>query len=224
MIAALIRHGEYHQPPGVPSAHLPHPLTPEGESQARRGAELVAEHLQRAGWHLAPRVHCSMMLRAWQTATIMAEILGERLGVQLEVCECPELAERCVGAVANLTVTQIEEVLAADPRYEVPNEGWKRDSHYRLPFQGCESLLEAGQRVALHIRSTLPDAPGCVRLYFGHGGAFRHAAHALGVLPFASLEKLSMHHATPVFLQGSGAQWQVAAGAFKQRRARAEAD
>ena len=217
MIVALIRHGEYQQPPGVPSAHLPYPLTPEGRAQARRGAQLIIEQARHSGWRIAEEIHCSRMLRAWQTATLMAEVLQSAEGQPFRVKEYDALAERCVGAGANLTVEQIEGVLAADPRYGLPAPGWKRDSSYCLPLQGSESLIAAGARVAGHLEESLPKADSEVRLYVGHGGAFRHAAYHLGVLTLDSLARLTMAHARAVFLQRTGPSWSIVAGEFRQR-------
>jgi 2,3-bisphosphoglycerate-dependent phosphoglycerate mutase len=68
-------------------------------------------------------------------------------------CEFPELAERCLGALANLSVDAILAIVSGDPRFAPPPPNWKRNSDYRLPLLGCESLTEAGARVARHLRA-----------------------------------------------------------------------
>ncbi|MCK7612917.1 histidine phosphatase family protein [Roseibium sediminicola] len=221
--AILVRHGAYHQKPGTPSAFQPFPLTEAGKAQAsdvgRELAALAAEN----GWALSPEVFCSRQQRAWQTATLLSQSLSELTGTAYTVTEDEALAERSVGAFANLTIPEIEQILADDPRYAVPPEDWKSNSHYKLPAQGAESLLEAGGRVAafltarLEALTTASDATA--QIFVGHGAAFRHAAHHLGVLAFDDIRKVSMHHAKPVVLKFSPeAGWSHETGAWKQRQ------
>lgn len=221
--AILVRHGAYHQKPGTPSAFQPFPLTEAGKAQARDAgrelAALAADH----GWTLSPDVWCSRQQRAWQTATLLSQSLSDVTGTGYTVTEDEALAERSVGAFANLTIPEIEQVLADDPRYTAPPEDWKSNSHYKLPAQGAESLLEAGGRVAAFLKArleALAAAPAAnAQIFVGHGAAFRHAAHHLGVLAFDDIRKVSMHHAKPVVLKCSpDAGWSHFAGAWKQRQ------
>ena len=116
------------------------------------------------------------------------------------------LAERGLGSAANLTIAAIEAVIREDPRFEEPPADWKSNSRFRLPLQGAESLLQAGERVAAHItrqmqvlaRQTRPDT---LKLFVGHGAAFRHAAYHMGIRTFEQIAQLSMYHAQPVFLE-----------------------
>jgi 2,3-bisphosphoglycerate-dependent phosphoglycerate mutase len=222
VIAALLRHGEYHQLPDTPSAHQPFPLDADGERQAGEGVAAVADILAAQRWDLLPDIDSSRLLRAWQTATLIAAGLAGEFVIE----EFDALAERGVGTAANLSISQIEQALAADPRYEVPAPGWKADSHYRLPFPGAESLLDAGRRVADHLitrmtalrATTTIDTPQ-VKLFVGHGAAFRHAVYHLGVLEFEQLAALSMYHAQPVFLELlADGSWRHVAGDWKLRR------
>jgi len=132
------------------------------------------------------------------------------------------LAERGVGCLANLTIAQIEAVLQQDPRVAYPPADWKADSHYRLPLQGAESLLEAGERVAAHLSQSMAAVPpgghDRVKIFIGHGAAFRHAAYHLGVLEFGQLRQLSMFHCQPVMIEYlSGGQWRHIGGEWKVR-------
>jgi len=225
VIAALLRHGEYHQLPDTPSAHQPFALDADGERQAGEGVAVVADILTEHAWELLPDIDSSRLLRAWQTATIIAAGLPCLSG-EFVIEEFDALAERGVGIAANLSIAQIEQALAADPRYEVPAPGWKANSHYRLPFPGAESLLDAGRRVADHLvtrMTALRAVPGAssprVKLFVGHGAAFRHAAYHLGVLEFEQLAALSMYHAQPVFLELlADGSWRHVAGDWKLRR------
>jgi 2,3-bisphosphoglycerate-dependent phosphoglycerate mutase len=163
------------------------------------------------------------MLRAWQTAMIFVDRLFQHEMPTTLIDSYDELAERGVGSVANLSIKQIEKLIIEDPRYEEPPLDWKSNSHYCLPFQGAESLMQAGQRVAEHLvrqmqvlSSTVRD--DTVKLFVGHGAAFRHAAHHMGILEFEQLARLSMFHAQPVLLEYSvDGSWRHIHGDWKIR-------
>ena len=117
--------------------------------------------------------------------------------------------------------------MESDPRFEAPPAGWKSNSHYRLPQQGAESLLDAGQRVADHIKERMADLSAkedTLKVFVGHGAAFRHAAHHLGVLAFERLAELSMFHGRPVLLEANtDGSWSHVAGDWKVRQKGADA-
>jgi 2,3-bisphosphoglycerate-dependent phosphoglycerate mutase len=208
--------------PGVPSAHQPYPLNAKGQIHAEKAAGIINEVQQQNGWSLVAKIDCSQMLRAWQTAHIIADNLTERASAEPQVKSFDELAERCVGSAANLTARQIEKVIHDDPRYAELPENWKSNSKYRLPLQGAESLLEAGERVADHLvrrMYALPDSSiDRLKLFVGHGAAFRHAAFHLGVLEYDDIARLSMYHGRPVFLEYfDDGCWSHLAGEWKIR-------
>ncbi len=224
MIAALIRHGDYHQLTDVPSAHQPFALNEKGEGEAEQAARLLADAIDRSGWKLLPCIDSSRMLRAWQTADIIAHQLTHRLPATPTIEGFDELAERGVGSAANLSIRQIEDILHRDPRFTDPPPNWKADSHYRLPLQGAESLLEAGERVAGHLTKrmqalvTAGRDQNTLKLFVGHGAAFRHAAYHLGLLEFEQIAKLSMYHGRPVFLEYDlNGHWRQVGGEWKIR-------
>lgn len=200
---ALIRHGAYEQLKNVPSALQPFPLTEAGEQEVRQQARAFGEWLDHYGLRLDPQLDSSTLLRAWQTAMIYAEELREYFDSEPQVSSFPALCERSVGAVANLPVDEIERILALDPRFETPPKNWKSDSHYCLPFDDAESLLEAGQRVADHIQSWQLQHPNndLVKLFVGHGASIRHGAFHLNVIPFVDIKRLSMFYGHPVVLE-----------------------
>ena len=222
LIAALIRHGDYHQLPDVPSAHQPFPLNSEGETQAQAGVQRLHDMIVRNELALVPAIDSSRLLRAWQTAGIFADGLADLAASTPRIESYDELAERGVGSLANLTIAQIETVLQQDPRFPDPPVDWKANSNYRLPLQGAESLLEAGIRVAAHLSQAMtalpPDDHDRVKVFVGHGAAFRHAAYHLGVLAFEQLRQLSMFHCQPVMLEYlAGGQWRHVEGDWKIR-------
>ncbi|MBT4605930.1 MAG: phosphoglycerate mutase, partial [Gammaproteobacteria bacterium] len=175
-------------------------------------------------WQLVSTIDCSQPLRGWQTADIIATALSTNSEESIKVESFDALAERSVGAAANLTSAQIRAVIERDPRYPELPQGWKSDSHFRLPLQGAESLLEAGARVAEHITQQLNALPeqqeDQLKLFVGHGAAFRHAAYRLGVLEYEQIAKLSMYHADPILIeQLRDGRWQRIAGEWKVRSA-----
>lgn len=97
-VLAWIRHGEYAQRNDVPSAHVPHGLTPHGREQALVAAQAVWQFAQQQGLELAPAVDCSCLRRAWETAHLMTRELNRLGAPALAVHEFEELAERSLGS------------------------------------------------------------------------------------------------------------------------------
>jgi 2,3-bisphosphoglycerate-dependent phosphoglycerate mutase len=228
-VIALVRHGQYHQIAGAPSAFQPFSLNEEGREQALACLPGLLEFSRQGQLPIAAKIHTSVMLRAWQTADIIRQQLvriNENVCYSLE--QTVALGERCVGSVANLTVAHIEQILVDDPRYSSPPENWKASSDYLLPFPGAESLQQAGLRVANYLREIISTQnnnypQGCLHIVVGHGAAFRHAACELGVMKPEQIAKLSMYHATPVFLQQvSPHGWRHVAGEWKVRQSSSE--
>ena len=221
LIAAMIRHGDYRQLPGAPSAHQPFALNEAGQDHAKTGAADIRAMLERENLALCPVIDSSQMLRGWQTADIIRQDLAME-GLEVQCFDA--LAERSVGCAANLTVEEIESIVHDDPRYSDPPKGWKSDSRYRLPLQGAESLLEAGKRVAAHITERMwaidsGSHDRLLKLFVGHGAAFRHAAYQLGVLEFEQLAELSMFHGRPVYIEyNPGKPWRHVGGEWRVRR------
>lgn len=204
----FIRHGAYEQLKNTPSALQPFALTDEGRIHAKDGSKLVLDYVQQHRLLLHPIFHSSSLLRAWETAQLMQEALQAHSNHSISIETHDHLVERSVGGLANLTTSQIEKILQDDPRFPNPPENWKSNSHYCLPFPGAESLMQAGERVktcVLNLVGNLQE--GELMLIFGHGAAFRHAAHLMGCLPFHKIDIYSMHHGRPVFFQLDDNEW-----------------
>jgi len=223
-IIAFVRHGEYLQPSGVPSAHLPYPLTPEGEAQAENVAQQLLDIASKEHWQIHPTIDSSYPLRGWQTASIIAKSL-EKQGIKNITVECfEELAERGLGSAANLTVDEIERIIETDPRYDPLPVGWKSDSHFRLPLQGAESLMQAGERVMLHVSKRVDClekqvSRDTIKIFVGHGAAFRHAAVHMGLLTTEEAVALSMYHCHPLFFEHlNNSKWKHIGGDWKIRQ------
>ncbi|MFT6917304.1 MAG: 2,3-bisphosphoglycerate-dependent phosphoglycerate mutase [Motiliproteus sp.] len=200
---ALIRHGAYEQLPNVPSALQPFPLTREGADEVRQQARAFGLWLGATGRTLDPLVESSTLLRAWQTAQIYKEELQEFFQAPAQLQSFPSLCERSVGAVANLSVSEIERIIELDPRFDAPPVNWKSDSDYRLPFDGAESLLEAGQRVAQQLLSWREGAGSGIKLFVGHGASIRHAAYLFNAIKSCDIKRFSMFYGHPLVLEFS---------------------
>lgn len=219
----IIRHGDYQQWANCPSALQPWALTARGVSQAKEAGAALASLAKVANLCIGKVMHCSTSLRAWQTAQLASQALGNLTGDAYTLEESEALCERSVGALANLTTEQIEQALAKDPRTDSLPSDWKTRPTYRLPVPGAESLQEAGHRVAAYIQSVLQRAAhaesNATPVFVGHGAAFRHAMVEMGILSLDALPSLSMHHAHPMLLtrHHNNAAWQLAAGEWKLR-------
>lgn len=201
-IIGFIRHAHYQQQVDAPSALQPHPLSENGLKQAHACAATLLEFCKKYANH-SISIHCSSLLRAWQTADIIQKTLLHHNLNLTQLQQTDALCERSVGGLANLTVSQIEEVLNADPRVTALPENWKSNSHFCLPVPGAESLLDAGERVAKYVNTTIAATSATPKIYLfvGHGASIRHAAYHLGILEFAQIRQLSMHYAKPVIFE-----------------------
>ncbi|MBJ7538589.1 histidine phosphatase family protein [Marinomonas transparens] len=200
-VCALIRHGAYEQLSNVPSALQPFPLTDSGELEVREQARAFGCWLRETGQKLDPVIDTSTLLRAWQTGQIYLEELQDFFLAKPQLRSFSALCERSVGAVANLTITEIERVLALDPRFTTPPKHWKSNSDYKLPFDGAESLLEAGERVARHVLAWRDSTSQGVKLIVGHGAAIRHGAFHLNLMTMGDIKGLSMFYGHPVVFE-----------------------
>ncbi len=238
IIAALIRHGDYHQLEDTPSAWQPFPLNEAGKIQARLAAENIRDTLINQNWILHPDCDSSQLLRAWQTAAIICKLLQKKDFLNINPSAHPieninthgfdALAERSVGSAANLTISQIEEIIHLDPRFESLPKNWKSNSFFCLPLQGAESLMDSGKRVADHLFKKISDLEksaqqSTLKLFVGHGAAFRHAAYHLGILEFEQIAQLSMYHGQPVFIERlKDGSWAHIAGQWKVREKKSQ--
>lgn len=222
-ILAFIRHGEYNQQPNTPSALQPGALTAIGLQQSLKAAYQLQTFLAENTIALSPQIESSNALRAWQTSDLIRSSLQSEYLNTLTVHTEPALHERSVGVMANLTVTEIEDYLRQDPRVSSPPENWKSNSHYCLPCDGAESLMQAGKRVKnmidQHVKELMQRNQSQVKVMVGHGASFRHAAHLMGLLKFEDIAQFSMHHATPLFFEyaPSSGHWHKIAGEWKKR-------
>ena len=232
IVVALVRHADYQQPSGVPSAQLPHPLTDRGVEQAYSLGYNLHDQCNGLGLKLDSVLDASTLLRASQTASYAAEVLNRIEHDQtFTTQEFDELGERSVGAGANLSVDAIAAAVAADPRHPALPDGWKSHPRFRLPLPGAESLMMAGARVAAHIERRAHElrcegGHDVLKVIVSHGAALRHAAVCLGALELSEVPGLSIHHCGYVFIEhfdrpGGPGYWQKVGGQWKVRAANA---
>lgn len=216
---AFIRHGAYHQPAEVPSALLPHPLTKEGINHAKEGALELLRCLQSANLEIFETLYCSTSLRAYQTAEILLSELENKTKKKFTLQQSEDLCERSVGAMANLTISEIEKIMEKDSRYEVPQKGWKSRPEFKLPYKGAESLIEAGVRVGSFVKDRISSLKTRKLIIFvGHGAAFRFAAYHLGHWDIKTASAHSMYHGRPVLLKYENQKLVHNLGEWKKRK------
>jgi 2,3-bisphosphoglycerate-dependent phosphoglycerate mutase len=166
------------------------------------------------------QIESSSLLRAWQTASVLAEQLGSRLDRAYHVVQRDALIERGLGSAANLTFDRIRALIELDPRLSPLPEGWRRIPDFRLPLPGAESLLEAGRRTATCIAESLASIPDedprdLARLFVAHSGCLRHAAVVLGALELDVVASRSMEFVQAVLIEREGPdRWRIVGGAF----------
>jgi len=222
-VAALIRHGHFDRPDQLASAHLPLPLSAAGRAQAREAAGPILQLCEDLELEIDPRIEASQLLRAWETAIVLAEELERRTGRSFVVDERSELIERGLGSCANLRFDEIEARLSRDPRLGPLPDDWRRLPEFRLPVPGAESLMMAGARTAARIAESLgsisdEDPRDVLRLFVAHGGCLRHAAVQLGTIERRNVTALTMEYAQAVLIESDGhGGWVQVAGEWKKR-------
>ena len=219
-VAAFIRHGDFNRPPNTASAHSPRALSPLGRSQAEAAVAPIAALCEEHRLTIDKRIEASQLLRAWETANVLATGLASETGVRHHVIQRDELIERGLGSAANLTFDAIAELLSKDKRLGPLPKGWRRMPEFRLPLPGAESLMQAGSRVAARVAASIDAIPDddpadIARLFVAHSGCLRHAAVALGAIDVRHVAELSMGFLGCVLLEKKpNGEWVHLAGEF----------
>jgi 2,3-bisphosphoglycerate-dependent phosphoglycerate mutase len=179
----LIRHGETDwNAAGRLQGHSDTPLNATGREQARRAAQRLAPEPVQG-------LYSSDLARAFETATIIGEVLG------LPVVPSPPLRERCYGAWEGLTASEIE------ARYPAQFLAWRaRVSDFAPPLG--ETRTELLNRALMELQAIARRHPGEVVVVVTHGGlCYALVSHILGAIdgdrreftfPNASIHTLEM--------------------------------
>ena len=219
-IAAFVRHGHFDRPDQTASGHSPRPLSATGRDQATAAAGPIAALCREHGLTVDKRIESSQLLRAWETASLLATALEAETDRSHHVIQRDELIERGLGSAANLTFETIGELLGADPRIGPLPEGWRRMPEFRLPLPGAESLMQAGARTAARVVASMDSMPDddptdLARLFVAHSGCLRHAAVVLGAIDVRHVAGLSMGFLDCVLLERlPNGDWIHLAGEF----------
>jgi 2,3-bisphosphoglycerate-dependent phosphoglycerate mutase len=207
----------------MPSAHLPHPLSARGRRESAQGAEAILQQAEALGLTIDEQIESSQLLRAHETAQVLAETLSRRLDRPFRVQDWPDLLERSLGSCANLSFSQIERVLALDARLDPLPFDWRRRAYFRLPVPGAESHMQAGERTAARIRERVEFVRDhaeidTLKILVAHGGCIRHACVHLGVLDVDVVSTLTMGYAESVVIEPrSDDEWVQVAGEWRKR-------
>lgn len=221
-VAVLVRHGHFERPDETASAHSLLPLSETGHAQAAAAAAEIAARCAEQGLQIDKRIEASQLLRAWQTAGVLAERLTEHTGTEHHVIQRDEMIERGLGSAANLTFPRIRELVEADPRLGPLPEDWRRTPEFRLPLPGAESLMDAGKRTAARIAQSIDSIPAddprdLARLFVAHSGCLRHAAVVLGAIDVRQVSGLSMDFVQAVMVErGAEGSWRIVGGEFRK--------
>jgi broad specificity phosphatase PhoE len=144
--------------------HADRPLNDVGREQARKLAETLADRA-------IDVVYSSDLARAHETALIVADRLGLRVGVD------PGLREVDVGDWSGRLLTEIEEV---DPA------GFQRWRQGHKAWNGGESYAEMGERVVAAVLRLAARHPGQTVLVVTHGGSIRACRATAAGLDYAA--------------------------------------
>jgi 2,3-bisphosphoglycerate-dependent phosphoglycerate mutase len=219
-VAVLVRHGHFDRPENTASAHSPLPLSATGRAQAEQAAPVIAQACAERSLEIDEQIEASSLLRAWQTASVLAEQWAARSGREYRVVERDALIERGLGSAANLTFDRIRELIELDPRLPSLPEGWRRTPDFRLPLRGAESLMDAGRRTAACIAEGIDAIPDedprdLARVFVAHSGCLRHAAVVLGALDLEVVAARSMEFVQAVLIEReAGDRWRLVGGEF----------
>jgi len=200
LIAVFLRHAQLEQPKGVPAANLPHGLTAKGEDQAADAAQRLHALAEEMDFKIDDDLECGASQPVWQTAAILGEELDDLTGRRYRAVERSELMGRSLGGAANLTVKQIETLIAEDPRFTKPPKAWLSNPAYRPPFPGAETLGAAGERAGGFIKRRAeemwPHLTGdTLKVFVGHGATLVQAAAWLGAIPAKTAAQKVLPHA-----------------------------
>lgn len=206
----IVRHGE-----SLDNAGIPYPRTPEGSPLTDRGrqqAHDVARRLARAG---AEVVIASNLLRARQTAEIIAHDLG------LEVRVVEGLHERSVGSFGGRTgLEQLEEYRA---KFEEYDRGTNKEKLRWKLAEEWESLEEAQRRFVGAVERVADDYRGRTAIVVAHGTVMRAFLIHAGYGTLDQLDEGAVENTGYVVVETDGKQWTVvdAAGVHRQESAAA---
>jgi broad specificity phosphatase PhoE len=192
----IVRHGE-----SLDNAGIPHIRTPEGSELTERGrqqAHTVAREL--SGVH-ADAVIASNLLRARQTAEIIA---ADR---HLEVRVIPELQERSVGSfIGRENLRHLEEYRA---RYEAYDNGSEKDRMAWKLAEDWESLDEALERFVRAVTAVADEYRHKTVIVVAHGTVMRTFLIFAGFGTLDQLPEGTVDNTGYIVVKTDGRHWHI---------------
>jgi broad specificity phosphatase PhoE len=192
----IVRHGE-----SLDNAGIPHVRTPEGSELTERGrqqAHTVAREL--SGVH-ADAVIASNLLRARQTAEIIA---ADR---HLEVRVIPELQERSVGSfIGRENLRHLEEYRA---RYEAYDNGSEKDRMAWKLAEDWESLDEALERFVRAVTAVADEYRHKTVIVVAHGTVMRTFLIFAGFGTLDQLPEGTVDNTGYIVVKTDGRHWHI---------------
>jgi broad specificity phosphatase PhoE len=192
----IVRHGE-----SLDNAGIPHIRTPEGSELTDRGrqqAHTVAREL--SGVH-ADAVIASNLLRARQTAEIIA---ADR---HLEVRVIPELQERSVGSfIGRENLRHLEEYRA---RYEAYDHGSEKDRMAWKLAEDWESLDEALERFVRAVTAVADEYRHKTVIVVAHGTVMRTFLIFAGFGTLDQLPEGTVDNTGYIVVKTDGRHWHI---------------
>lgn len=192
----LVRHGE-----SLANAGIPFTRTPEGSPLTDRGREqahLVARRLKDVQ---ADAVIASNLLRARQTAEIIAHDRG------LPVRIIPELHERTIGRFALLT--EIEGMEEYREQFAAYYRGTDEEKMRWKLAEEWESLEEAQRRFVQAVERVADDYPGKTTIVVAHGTVMRTFLIYAGYGTLSQLPDGAIENTGYIVVATDGRHWTV---------------
>ncbi|WP_111979216.1 histidine phosphatase family protein [Algibacillus agarilyticus] len=185
--ALFICHTESDLLPNAPEGQQPFSLTHNGVRSAKQLVKKVDSLSEQLNCRIAHYIDSSQTLAAWQTADAIAEILSLNHGHEYKTDAFDALSNASLGALANLSFDDIEDVVRHDPRFPALPDDWRINGCYRLPVQGAESPMDAGKRLIKHVHQRLTALAetaeqATIKIFVSHDKVLRHAMCELGLL------------------------------------------
>src|SRR5947209_1431034 len=190
----IVRHGE-----SLDNAGIPYPRTPEGSPLTPRGQEQAHDVARRLKDVHADAVIASDLIRARQTAEIIAQ---DR---HLEVRIIPELHERVTGSFAGRTDLRDE----YRELFEAYDRGTDDEKMLWTLGEEWESLDAALHRFLRAVEGVADDYRGKTAIVVAHGTVMRTFLIFAGYGTLAQLDEGSVDNTGYIVVQTDGESWTV---------------
>jgi probable phosphoglycerate mutase len=192
----IVRHGE-----SLTNVGADYPRTPEGSPLTERGRRQAHDVARRLASVHADVVISSDLLRACQTAEIIA---GDR---NLEVRIIPELHERTLGSFAGRT--DLRELEEYREKFEEYDRGTAEDRMRWKLADEWESLEEAQLRFLRSVERVAGDCPDKTAIVVAHGTVMRTFLIYAGYGTLDQLPEEAIDNTGFIVVETDGRRWTV---------------